>query len=198
MKRLQCSIGLLAAILAVLALDLAVIRSLTRCQPGSSNTWLYLVPIDGTRWVTFLTFSVGVLPMASVLVLATISHALTIRRGGTVSTRWIGFVAFGWLSVFLFMVVAALSPPAIDEYLFRSGNLIAPAVIAALGESPPDWLVDVLEVIHCVVVLTLPEVLIAMAGAWLIGRSGGRVGVEGRAPGATVRYPGRSLGAADA
>jgi hypothetical protein len=48
MKRWQCSIGLLAAILAVLALDLAVIRSLTRCQPGS-NQWLYLVPIDGTR-----------------------------------------------------------------------------------------------------------------------------------------------------
>jgi hypothetical protein len=136
--------------------------------------------------------------MGSVLVLATISQALTIRRGGTVSTRWIGFVAFGWLSVSLFMVVAALSPPAIDEYLSQSGNLIAPAVIAAVGERPSLWLLGVLEMIHCVVVLTLPEVLIALAGAWLIGRSGGRIGVEGRAPGAIVRDPGRSLGAADA
>jgi hypothetical protein len=197
MTRLRCSIVQMAALLAVLALDMAVIRSLARTIPGS-NQLLYLIPIDGTHWLPFLTLALGVLPMASVLVLATTSHVLAFRRGGTVSAYWIGFMAFGWLSVSLFVAVAALSPPAVQGYLIWVGERIGPAIVAVLGDDQPEWLFTAIESILCVVEFALPELSIALAGGWWIGRSGGRIGVEPRASEETCRYPGLSCGAAHA
>ncbi len=197
MKRWRCSIGSLAVVPAVLALDLAVVRSLTRTYPGS-NQWLYLLPTGVGRSVTFLGFALGVLPLESVLVLATMSQVLTIRRRGTISALGFGFVAFGWLSVFFYMAIAALSPPAIERYYEWTGSLIGPAVLSIIGNNPPDWLLGTLEILLIVINLGLPEFLIALAGGWLIGRSGDRIGIERRSAGATVPDPDRSLAGAEA
>jgi hypothetical protein len=183
MRRWRCSIGFLAAVLAVLALDLAVIKSLARGTDSNPIQWLYLVPIGVGRAVTFLGLALGVLPMASVLVLATTSQVLTIRRGGTISAFGFGFLAFGWLSVFLYMAIAALSPPAIDHYIQWCGGLVGPAVIRIIGDNPPEWLLGTLEISLVVIDLLLPEFLVALAGGWLVGRSGGRLGIERRAAG---------------
>jgi hypothetical protein len=197
MPRLRCSLGLLAAIVAVLALDLAVIRSLTRTSAPGSNQWLYMVPVDGTHWLSFVGIALGVLPMATVLVPLTISHAWTIRRGSPVSTFWFGFVAFGWLSVFLFMVIADLSPPAIHGYLGWSGSLISPAITVFLGDSPPELLLQSMELILVFVDFGLPEVVIALLGGWLVARSGSRIQVVRSAPGANLFVPVRSHEAAN-
>ena len=73
MGRPRFPLILLMAASAVLALDMAVIRSLNRPIPGS-NGLLYLVPIDGTSWMPFSALAYGVLPMASLLVLVAASQ----------------------------------------------------------------------------------------------------------------------------
>jgi len=198
MRRLRCSLGLLAVITAVLALDMAVVRSLARTNPPGSNQLLYMVPVDGTHSLAFVGLTLGVLPMTTVLVPATVSHAWTIRRGGTVSTYWFGFVAFGWLSVFLFMAISALSPPAMYGYVEWTASLISPAITVVIGDSPPNWLAEAMELILVAVDYMLPELAMALVGGWLVARSGGRIGVERRAPGAGLSRPVRSLEAADA
>ncbi len=174
MRSIRFSIGALAMLVVVLALDLAVIRSLVRPSSPGSNQMLYLVPITSTSTLAFLAFALGVLPMASVLVPATLSQAWTIRRRGTVSPFGFGFVAFGWVAVFLFMAIAAVSPPAINEYFSWSASRLGPAVAAVIGNDGPSWLETTFEVTVILVDLTLPELLIALAGGWLVGRSGGR------------------------
>jgi hypothetical protein len=174
MGRRGFSILNLSIVLAVLALDMAVLRSLLRAQPGSTNTHLYLVPIDGTHALLFATFALGVLPMASLLVPATIFQAMSTRRSGTASARSVGFTTFGWLSVFLFMSVASLSPPGIQNYLLAFSEVYSPAINAVIGDNPASWLVETIEAVFVVAVFLLPELLLAFFGTWLIGRSGDR------------------------
>ena len=69
MRRLRFSVVFLMMVSAVAALDMAVMRSLFRHATGTNQT-LYLVPIDGTHSIPFATLALGVLPMASLLVLA--------------------------------------------------------------------------------------------------------------------------------
>jgi hypothetical protein len=56
MRRFRCLLGLPTAVLAVLALDPAVIRSLT-CTKAGSNQLLYMVPVDGADLLTFERFA---------------------------------------------------------------------------------------------------------------------------------------------
>jgi hypothetical protein len=159
-------------LLAILALDMAVLRSLLRAQPGSTNTHLYLVPIDATHSLLFATFALGVLPMASLLVPATIAQAMSTRRSGVASACSVGFTTFGWLSVFLFMSVASLSPPGIQSYLLAISGVFSPAIHAVIGDNPASWLVEAIEYVFVVAVFFLPELAFALFGRWLIGRSG--------------------------
>ena len=84
MRFLRFPLVFLMAVLALVALDIAVIRSLLREAPGSNQT-LYLVPIDGATWLSFAALALGVLPMASLLVLNAMFQVPKIRRSGTVS-----------------------------------------------------------------------------------------------------------------
>lgn len=164
----------LSIVLALLALDMAVLRSLLRTQPGSTNTHLYLVPIDGTHSLLFATFALGVLPMASLLVPATIFQAMSTRRSGAASARSVGFTAFGWLSVFFFMSVASLSPSGVQSYLLAVSKVFSPAISAVIGDNPASWLVEVTEYLIVVAVFLLPELVFAFFGRWLIDRPPGR------------------------
>ncbi len=176
MRRLRFSMIHLMAVLAVLALDMAVIRSLNRYIPGS-NGLLYLVPIDGIKWIPFATFALGVLPMASLLVLVTISQLMAIRGTGDVSPSCFGFLAFGCLSIFLFMCGASLSPPALQDCLLRITGVINPAILAVNGNKP-TWLLERIYEALDILIFTLPELAIAMGGGWLTGRWGSRVRAE--------------------
>ncbi len=184
MGRLRFSLIHLIAAVAVLALDMAVSRSLNRRIPGSTGL-LYLVPIDGTRWIPFSAFAYGVLPMASLLVLVAASQLTAIRATGNVSPRPFGFIAFGGLSVFLFLCMASLSPPAVQEYLLAiSGTIrpaIRPAIGAVFGKGRASGIMRWIDVPSITLSFTLPELAMGMGGAWLTGRWASRPAVEVRA-----------------
>lgn len=170
MNRLRFSLGYLAAVAAVLAIDMGIVRSLTRVVPGS-NQLQYLIPIDATHAMSFLTPALGVLPLASVLVLMTVSQLLTLRRGGVVSASRAGFVGCGWLVLCLYMTIAALAPSAVNAYVVSVGERIAPVLMPLLGPAPSDGSVAAVEGMLCVAGLGLPQLLIALGGH---GGSGGR------------------------
>ncbi len=183
MRFLRFPLVFLMAVLAFVALDIAVIRSLLREAPGSNQT-LYLVPIDGATWLSFAALALGVLPMASLLVLNAMFQVPKIRRSGTVSAFWLGFEIFGWFSVFLFMVVSSFSPAAIQNYLTAVGRLVGSQLLGLMGDEPASWLINSVELAMTTLLLVLPELLLATAAGWLLGRAGART--------VTVRFAGES------
>jgi hypothetical protein len=183
MRHVRFSVGFLMVVAAVIALDIAVMRSLFRDAPGSNQT-LYLVPIDGTTSMPFGTFALGVLPMASLLLLVAFFHLPTFWRTGYVSSFWLGFATSGALSVLLFMIISALSPAATHKYLVVvSARLITP-MIGMMGDEPAQWLADGVELAMGTALLMLPEMLLAIAGAWLFARARQRT-LNARAGGET-------------
>jgi hypothetical protein len=174
MRRLRFSVVFLMMVSAVTALDIAVMRSLFRHATGSNQT-LYLVPIDGTNSIPFATLALGVLPMASLLVLAVIFQVPKIRRTGTVSGFWLGFETFGWLAVFLFMAGASLSPGAVQTYLIMVAGPVLSPLFGFMGNESVQLLADGIELATATFLLVLPELLIAAAGGCLFGRAGTRI-----------------------
>ncbi len=141
MRRLRFSVAFLMVVSAIIALDMAVMRSLMRDAPGSNQT-LYLVPIDGTHWMDFAALSLGVLPMASLLLLVAIFQMPKVWRTGTVAGFWLGFATFGSFSLFLFVIISSLSPAAIQNYLMMiEGPIVAP-IYGSIGNEPAEWLVE--------------------------------------------------------
>jgi hypothetical protein len=109
--------------------------------------------------------------MSSILLIASMIRILGRSRGGTVPDSWIGFEAFGWLAVFLFMSAAALSPPAAQGFLLLAASPFHWAFSALLTTGPADWVVDAFEMTMCTVFFLLPELSVALAGGWLVGKS---------------------------
>ncbi len=171
MRRLRFSVAFLMVVSAIIALDMAVMRSLMRDAPGSNQT-LYLVPIDGTTSIPFATLALGVLPMASLILLVAIFQMPKVWRTGTVAGFWLGFATFGSFSLFLFVIISSLSPAAIQNYLMMiEGPIVAP-IYGSIGNEPAEWLVDGVDLAMGAILLVLPELLLATAGGWLLGRAG--------------------------
>ena len=121
----RVSIGQLIIIAAVLAVDCAVIRSLLRVTPGS-NQIAYFVMVDPTHSITVLRLALGVLPMGTLLVPASVAELLAIRRGNAATSPPSGLVACGWLVVAVLRHLAALSPPAVGRYIGAVGQFLGP------------------------------------------------------------------------
>lgn len=162
-------VAFLMVVSAILAVDLAVMRSLLRHHPGS-NQMVFLVPIDGTTWIPFAALALGVLPMASLLVLTAAFQVPKVRRTRTVSGFWLGFEVAGWFSVFLYMISSSLSPGATQTYLFTAAAPVGPLFLQLMGNEPSTWLLDGVELAAATIVLVLPELLLALAAGWLLGR----------------------------
>jgi hypothetical protein len=172
--------GQLIIIAAVLAVDCALIRSLLRVTPGS-NQIAYLVVIDPTHAITVLGLALGVLPMGTLLVPATIAELFAIRRGNATTSGRSGFVACGWLVVAAYVTLAALSPPAIGRYIGEVGQLLGPILnpplIALFGpnlEQLEAWpvggaiLIEAFEATPALVGLFVPELILTWIGVrWL-------------------------------
>lgn len=58
----------------------------------------------------FSAITLAILPTTSLLLIA----LTRLRRGGVISSFWVGFEIFGWLSVMVFVVVACF----LDEFVF--------------------------------------------------------------------------------
>jgi hypothetical protein len=168
-KRWRIPVVVPIAAVAVIALDLAVLRALMRGPDSTGEP--YRVPITGTTQIPFATLALGVLPMSSILLVASMIRILGMSRGGTVPASRVGFEAFGWLAVFLFMSGAALSPPAAQGFLLLAASPFHWAFSALLATGPANWVVDGFEMAMCTAFFLLPELLVALAGGWLIGKS---------------------------
>ena len=180
MRRFQLSMEQLIVVAAVLAVDFALIRSLLRVTPGSTQI-AYFVVIDPTHCVTVLALALGVLPMGTLLVPVTLAELLAIRRGNAVAPRRSGFVACGWLVVAAYITLTALSPPAIGGDIGAVGQLVGPILtpplIALFGpnlERLEAWpvggtiLIEVLEATPALVGLFVPELILTWIGVrWL-------------------------------
>jgi hypothetical protein len=173
MKHLRFSVAFLMAVAAVIALDVAVMRSLFRDAPGS-NQIQYLVPIDGTTWIPFGTLAIGVLPVAGLLLLVAIFQLPKIWRTGKVSSFWLGFAISGSLAMFVFMIVSSLSPGATQRYLVVVGGRLITPMASMMGNEPPQWLEYGIELALATTLLVLPELLVATLGGWLLARAGNR------------------------
>jgi hypothetical protein len=191
MHRFRVSMGQLIIIAAVLAVDCAVIRSLLRVTPGS-NQIAYFVMVDPTHSITVLALALGVLPMGTLLVPATMAELLAIRRGNAATSRRSGFVACGWLVVAAYITLAALSPPAIGRYINAVGQLLGPILtpplIALFGpnlERLSGWpvggtiLIEALEATPALVGLFGPELILTRIGVRLLRRPTARRGTWG-------------------
>ena len=170
MQRLRIPIVGLVAIVAVIALDLAVLRALFRGPDSMSSNYGYLVPIDSTHALPFATLALGVLPMSSILVIAAILQLIRISRTNTISRFWIGFEVFGWLAILLFMSLSALSPAAVQRFLLITASPFQPVFDAIIARQPPEWVFDGIELTHAVVFFLLPELLLALVGGWRVGK----------------------------
>ena len=175
MTHLRFSVALLMAVAAVIALDVAVMRSLFRDAPGS-NQIQYLVPIDGTTWIPFGTLAIGVLPVAGLLLLVAIFQLPKIWRTGKVSSFWLGFAISGSLAMFVFMIVSSCCRQAPPSGIWSWLVVCRPITPMAgmMGNEPPQWLEYGIELALATTLLVLPELLVATLGGWLLARAGNR------------------------
>jgi hypothetical protein len=170
MRRFRVPLVVLVAGVAIFALDFAVLRALAR---GG-----YLIQIDATHWLPFSTLAIGVLPMASILVIASLDQMIRMSRTGHVSRFWIGFEVFGWLAVFLFMSGCALSPAGVQRFILAAASPFQPIFDAIIARQPAEWVFNGIEYAMVTAFFLLPELIFALMGGWMMGRAkspGGRM-----------------------
>jgi hypothetical protein len=109
--------------------------------------------------------------MASLLVFVGLLRLPGIMRRGMTSSFLVGFEAFGWAAVFLFIACSTLSPPLIGSYGEAMASVIRP-IVGPLATGWPEWALAVLEFGVVSLIFGLPEFLVAVAGGWLARKAG--------------------------
>jgi hypothetical protein len=172
MKRPRISLGLLMAVVVLVAVDFAAIRSLLTSNVSIQIAIPARSPAGNViQSVSPIVFALGVIPMATVLLLCALMGLPGLFRDGTSSSFLFGFEVFGWASVFVFIACCALATSLVDAYFRILVSKIEPAFIACLAGAP-EWLVF-LSALSCVaVIFSLPELLLALIGGWLTRRLG--------------------------
>ncbi len=154
MRRPHISIAGLMVAVAVVAVDVAVCRR------------LYLDPVDGDLE---MFYALGILPMASLLVLFGAFAVPDRRRGGRLAPFVFGFEAVGWTVLLLFISWYSLGRFTVDRYRFPIQVAIMRPFIPALDQAPPWVWVYFANGIGSLV-LTAPQLLLALFGGWLARR----------------------------
>jgi hypothetical protein len=134
--------GLMGAVM-VAALDCSVMRWLSSADS----------PYDADA-------SLGILPMASLLVIGLLLMIRELWRRGECRPFLAGFEAFGAAAVTLYLAWYALAPESL-------GNCVE-VVLSFLDAEAPEWA----YLSGLTVTLSGPELLIASAGGWLTSRLG--------------------------
>jgi hypothetical protein len=170
-KRFRVSIAGLMAVVALVAVDSAAVRTLIAAD--------YQVPMSATSSMDLLGFALGVLPMASLLILVAMARLPRCIRRGEPATFLVGFEVFGWAVIFLFICLSALSPPAVGRLLDAAALPIGRVLLPYIAHAP-EWVPMAIEVVLVVSILGLPELLVALFGGWLTRRLGLTVSIERR------------------
>ena len=179
MAKLRIPLVALMGAVAIIALDMAIFSSLYRSNP-------FLVLSPGVH-VQLFVFAFGVLPLASLLIFVALVRLPHIVLRRVDAPFFFGFEVFGWGTIFLFILIAALSPKSVAAYfesMFRVADLILVPLARSFNSQAkrPLWLDMVLEWIFEAGPLTLffavPEVLFALLGGWVARKIGISVRVE--------------------
>jgi hypothetical protein len=158
MKLLRFSIAWIMAMIAIVAIDFAVIRCL-----------------DGTDSLIVKVILIGSIPMASILVLGLPSLIRRITSRGKHRPFLVGFEAVGWTILLLYTGGAILFPESVATAIDSAGELL----IGPTGhEDHPAWRSTVLFL--GVMMLLLPQLVAALIGGWLNQTSEIRITIRRR------------------
>jgi hypothetical protein len=172
MSRPRISIGMLMTVVLILAADIAAGQALF----GSN---LQITKSTGTTSIDLSLVSLGILPMASLLLLGGIHGLPDLCRRGETSRFSVGFQVFGWVAVFLFCIVTVIAPATILGYANALAKPIAPTFRLWLNRAP-EWAQMFVEVVFSAAVFTLPELIFALLGGMLNRKLGVTVVISRR------------------
>ncbi len=167
----RISIAVLMVIVVIIAVDIATIRELMH------SNWQITVKTMAITTIGIVVFALGVLPMASLLAIAAVIGFPKRSRGGVISSRLLGFQLFGWASVALFIILSVISTSSVITHVEVIVLTILPLLAGAIRM--PEWASLCLELGLASILFTVPELLIALFGGWLIGRLGRRYASSG-------------------
>jgi hypothetical protein len=180
MRRPRISIGVLMAIVVVVAADFAAIRSLL-----TSNTSVQIRTLTGNSMNPVVTsvdptvFALGVLPMASILMFCVLVNLRRLLGPRATSSFLFGFELCGWASVFLFIALSALATSMVIDSFNALLEQLGPPIQAYL-EGSPDWVLSLIGLSFVSVFFSLPELVFALCGGWLTSKLGITITIQRR------------------
>ena len=170
MKRFRLSIFNVMSLTAIAAVDFALIKAAmasTVVIGGASTTFS----------IALIAFVLGILPLASLLIFLGIVLLPRRMRSKTPSSFLAGFETFGWAAISLFVILAMFTPDWLTYYGMTVGSSVPPKLESWLRTAPLGWMIDF---IFLIIILTLPELIIALFGGWLTRKLGITVLIERR------------------
>jgi hypothetical protein len=150
-------LGLMGAVMAC-AVNFAVMRSIDSKSQYALGHFM---------------FATGILPMASVLILLGVM-SLGRRR---LAPFVFGFELAGWVVVFAFLTLYSVAMTDLLRGVGVIGDTIRP-IAGPWFEKAPSWAANLAECIVATVLFTIPELLVALLGGWLLARFGYTVRLE--------------------
>jgi hypothetical protein len=150
MKRFRVPLVGLMAVVAALAINLALVRA---------------YGIYGVEEAT-VCFLCGVLPMASLLILAAALEVPTLVRGGPLPPFLLGFEVLGWAMALAFITWYSLAPSLLlklAEYLLLHAWPDFDVHVRKL----PKWCESPVAYAAGGIIFLPPQLLIALLGGWL-------------------------------
>ena len=178
--RFRVSISTVMAVVVVIASDAAIIRALLRSQ-GTGLPALFQA-----RALLVL----GILPMASLLVVIALVTLPKLIRTGAQSALFWGFEVCGGAALVGFVLLSVLIPAEVNSYLefgvepFRRMIMWSASRSASLLGRMPTWLdfflEDGLDCAPIALVFGVPQLGIALLGGWLARRVGISIRIEAR------------------
>ncbi len=169
MAQLRIPLAGMMAGVVIIAVDAGIIRSLI----ASTR----VIAITPTTNFDLAGFALGVLPLASVLLFTGVLRLSALLRKGGGGSYFFGFQVFGWVAVFLFILISALSPTLVVDYLGFISTGFVP-FLRPLIQTAPEWFLAAFEFCWIAMIFSLPEFAFALLGGWLVRRAGIKVYVE--------------------
>jgi hypothetical protein len=157
MKRVRFPIAGLMAAVALVAVNLAVWRSIE------------LTLADGG--ISAFFFACGTVPVASVLFLVALMSLPRLVRGERALPFVVGFEAVGWALVFAFITCYSVAPWALLGYAELIGPYTRPVFQRYIAFAP-TWIGLQVELCAGAVLFAVPQLLIALFGGCLTRKLG--------------------------
>ena len=156
MKPYRFSIAVLMGSVAAVAIDFSVIRAF---DANSADA------------IPHFMFATGVMPVASLLILVGVISTPQLLRSGELSSFFIGFESLGWTAVFAFVACYSISTKSVMSVAEAIAAICRLSTIAYL-QNLPGWAGIFVELGFATILFSLPQLLIALLGAWFSRRCG--------------------------